>query len=358
VTDGCTCEPTYYVCVREGRRLHRERVGRNRKQAERALRKIGAQVDDGDYRPQQNIRFCDWADRWLASLERKETTKDSYRSTVAWATKLLGEKVVRRLRPDDIARFNAHLRDQGMSASTRAKHLRVLGACLNAAAVHGYAARNPVRDLPKAERPRPHRKEAAYFEDDELIRLYAQVPGGLVRVLFEIALKSGLRQGELLALTWGDVDLQEAVIRVRRSVTNGHLSLPKNHERRDVDLTADVVERLGAWWGECGRPVDNVLLCPADSGGYLTPSTLLRRDLYPAMKRADVPREGPTGENRTFHSFRHTYARVALESGAELTWLQRQLGHSSLSVTVGIYGHWSRAQRKAQAKRLEGVFAV
>jgi integrase len=353
VSDGCTCEPTYYVVVREGRRLHRERVGKNRKLAERALRKIGAQVDDGEYRPQQNIRFRDWADRWLASLERKETTKDSYRSTVAWASKLLGEKVVRRLRTEDIARFNAHLRERGISASTRAKHLRVLGACLHAAVAHGYAAGNPVRDLPKAERPRPHRKE-----DEELIRLYAEVPDGLFRDLFEVALKTGMRQGELLALTWGDVDLGEAVIRVRRSVTDGYVSLPKNHERRDVDLTADVVELLGAWWGECERPLDGVLVFPADAGGYLTPSTILRRELYPAMKRAELPREGPTGEKRTFHSLRHTFARVALEHGADLTWLQRHLGHSSLAVTVGIYGHWSRAQRKAQTRRLEGVFAV
>lgn len=76
------------------------------------------------------------------------------------------------------------------------------------------------------------------------------------------------------------------------------------------------------------------------------------------MKRAEIPREGPTGEKRTFHSFCHTFARIALEHGADPTWLQRHLGHSSLAVTVGIYGHWSRAQRRAQTKRLEGAFAI
>lgn len=72
-------------------------------------------------------------------------------------------------------------------------------------------------------------------------------------MLFLVALKTGMRLGELTALTWADVDLAEAVIRVRRSYTDGHLSTPKNHERRDVDLTGDVVELLGAWWGELGR---------------------------------------------------------------------------------------------------------
>jgi hypothetical protein len=81
--DGCTCEPTFYVVVRDGRRNHAERVGKSRRNAERALRKIGVQVDDGIYRPQQNIRFETWADKWLSSLERKATTVDSYRSTVA-----------------------------------------------------------------------------------------------------------------------------------------------------------------------------------------------------------------------------------------------------------------------------------
>ena len=156
--------------------------------------------------------------------------------------------------------------------------------------------------LPKAERPRPTRREAAYFENDELPRLFVAIGGeGVYRLLFETALKTGMRLGELSALTWGDVDLVEAVIRVRRSYTDGHLSTPKNHERRDVDLTADLVETLGAWWGELGKPGDETLVFPGETpSGYLNPTAVLRRELYPAMKRAKVERVGPTGEKRTF----------------------------------------------------------
>lgn len=60
-------------------------------------------------------------------------------------------------------------------------HLRVLGACLNSAIAHGYAGRNAVKDLPKAEKPRAQRKEAAYFEQDELPKLFGVVPGGVYR---------------------------------------------------------------------------------------------------------------------------------------------------------------------------------
>jgi integrase len=92
--------------------------------------------------------------------------------------------------------------------------------------------------------------------------------------------------------------------------------------------------------------------------GYLNPTTVLRRELYPAMKAAEIPRVGPTGEKRTFHSFRHTYAKRALENGRRITWLSRHLGHSSLKVTTDIYGHFERAERKREAEAMAGVFGV
>jgi integrase len=102
-----------------------------------------------------------------------------------------------------------------------------------------------------------------------------------------------------------------------------------------------------------------VLVFPGDGKrGYIVDSTIRRRELYPAMRRAGIPREGPTGELRTFHSFRHTFAKRALESGAQITWLSRHLGHSSLKVTTDVYGHWERAERKRQAELLLGAFGV
>jgi integrase len=355
--DGCNCRPTYYVIVRDGRSNHAERVGKDRQAAKRALRKIGVQEDEGSYAPQQTIRFETWGEQWRRSLERKQTTIDNYRSTIGYATEAFGGVPVRRLRTAHLAKLNDLLRERKLAASTRAKHLRVLNACLASAVEHGYAGQVP--KLPKAERPRPTRKEAAYFENDEIPRLFTQVEEGVYRVLFLTALKTGIRLGELSALTWADLDLVEAVIRVRRTYTDGHLSVPKNHERRDVDLTGDLVETLGAWWGECGKPADECLVFPGETiSGYLCPTTVLRRELYPAMRLAEVPRIGPTGEKRTFHSLRHTYAKRALENGRRITWLSRHLGHSSLSVTTETYGHWERAERKREAELMEGVFGV
>jgi integrase len=175
-----------------------------------------------------------------------------------------------------------------------------------------------------------------------------------------VALKTGMRQGELLGLRWSDVDLEQALVRVRRSYTGGTMSTPKNRERRDVDLISDVVELLTGWRrvSASGNPRESLVFPGDDASLFLTPSVLLRRQLYPAMVRASIPRVGPTHEKRTFHSFRHTFAKRALERGAQITWLSRHLGHSSLKVTTDIYGHWERAERKLQAAKMEGAFPV
>ena len=133
---------------------------------------------------------------------------------------------------------------------------------------------------------------------------------------------------------------------------------PKNRERRDVDLISDVVDLI-TWWRDEHECSTDDLVFPGEKGNtFLSPTVVLRRHLYPAMAAAEIQRAGPTLEKRTFHSFRHTFAKRALESGAQVTWLSRHLGHSSLKVTTDIYGHWERAERKIQAAKMEGAFPV
>lgn len=97
---------------------------------------------------------------------------------------------------------------------------------------------------------------------------------------------------------------------------------------------------------EMGVPADDVLGFPAQgTTGYIGQRSVLGV-LCAAMGRADVPREGRKGALRTFHSFRHTYAKRALAAGASVPWLQRQLGHSTITVTNDRYGHFERAGRR------------
>lgn len=339
-------------------------MGKNRKVAGRAKDKLQVQEDEGTFQPQRNMRFEDFGVQWREGLERpKDSTKDSYRSSVEWATKAFGGKLVRHLTPDDVTHMVTLMRKARLSRSTRAKHLRVVSGCLDAAVRRDYAARNPIAQLAGNEKPEAETREAPFFVEAELPRLFAEIPEGVYRVFCEVALKTGMREGELAALTWGDIEMSEAVIHVCRAYRSGRVSTPKNRKKREVHLTADVVDLLGRWWGELGSPGDDVLVFPGSGKtGYIENHTLLKQMLYPAMKRAGIPRECPEGrargEKRTFHSFRHTFAKQALARKASLSWLQEHLGHSSINVTRDIYGHFERAEHKKQIKELEGAFGV
>ena len=85
---------------------------------------------------------------------------------------------------------------------------------------------------------------------------------------------------------------------------------------------------------------------------------ILRRELYPAMGRAGIARVGPTGEKRTFHSLRHTFARIAIENNRPTFWLSKHLGHSSLDVTSKVYGHFEKETRRREAEAIAGAFGV
>ena len=356
--EGCTCSPTFYVFVHQSGKLSKEKIGKNEKVAKRKRDKLQVQEDEGTFEALKNIKFEKWADQWTGSLERKSTTVRSYETTMNFAKRAFGSKNVRAVSLGDISALNTSMREAGKSESTRGKHLRVLHACFASAIAHDYTAMNPVKKLPKSEKPSLVHREAAYFTNEELPRLFVAIPDGLYRVFFETALKTGMREGELVALTWGDIELGESVISVRHSFTEGELTTPKNKRSRKVDVSADVVDLLGAWWGECGKPEDDVLVFPGSRSGVFLHDGVIRNNFYEAMERAGVPREGPTGERRTIHSLRHTYAKRALESGRAIFWLSRQLGHSSVNVTTERYGHWEASERKREAELMAGVFGL
>lgn len=198
----------------------------------------------------------------------------------------------------------------------------------------------------------------AYYTDEELARLWPELAYRPVYLyLCKTAVLTGLRLGELAALEWeGDVDLLNRELHVRQTYTSGiGVGSPKSGEPRTVDLTPQAAALLEEWFTESGG---EGLVFEREDGGYLEPRYLTRHVLYPALERAGVPRVGERARKRDFDSFRHSFARIALEHGAEITWVQKQLGHSSITLTVDLYGSWARAAEKEQAEKLGAAFPV
>ena len=374
---GCTCTPLYHVVLRQSGKLIREPVGHNRKEATRALDATRGDVARRRYRVLEEIAFDAWADRWLAGFTGKANSKRVYESTIGYAKVVFGKTKVRDLTPADVRRVLDHIREENerrlradnerrakrgeqpreVSPATLAKHLRQLGACLEAAIAEGYASENPVRGLHKTARPKVARSQPAYYTDEELARLWPELAERPVyAAICKAAVLTGLRFGELAALEWSDVDLLNRELHVARTFTIGvGITTPKSNEPRTVDLTPQAAALLEAWLVESGG---DGLVFEREDGGHLDSHYLTVYVLYPALERAGVSRVGERGRKRNFHSFRHTFARIALEHGAEITWVQRQLGHSSITLTVDTYGSWARSAEKAQAERLGAAFPV
>jgi integrase len=364
--NGCRCTPLFHVVSRHAGKLIREPVGHNRKEAARALDARRGDIARRRFRVTENVRFDKWADRWIASLRaagRKESTVRGYEVTLAYAKGPLGAMTVRDIRPSDVSNLLDEIAKKprtrkAVTQSTLAKHLRQLGSCLGAAVSEGYAEENPVARLHSTRRPRATRLPPAYFTDSELSRLWPELNERPVySYLCRIALATGMRAGELAALRWSDVSMSTNEIRVARTYDAGVGETPtKSGNARTIDLSPQAAALFAAWFtlGAGGGG----LVFEKETGGHVDSAYVIRRVLYPAMTRGGISRKGEHGRNRTFHSFRHTFARITLENGAEITWVKEQLGHQSINLTVDTYGRWGRTAQKRQAERLAGVFPV
>jgi len=363
---GCTCTPgpLYHVVSSIDGRLFREPVGHNRKEAERRLRAIKVAIDQDEYAAPQNLRFSEWADSWLEGLRREETTRRTYASSLEYAKQVIGGKQLRKLTPADIRVFLDHVErvnrkrtpPRQVSPTTLAKHLRQLGACLQAAKTERLISENPVRLLASSAKPKAQKKRPSYFTNDELGRLWPELADQpLMSYLCRLPVATGMRFGELAALRWSDVNLIDAEILVSRTYVSGTgEKSTKSGEPRTIDLTPQAKRLLEEWYPNTSG---DGLVFEREIGGYLESGRVLDL-LYGAMEGAGIARLGERGGKRTFHSFRNTFARIALEGGAQLTWVQAQLGHSTITLTRDVYGAWSRRAEKFEAERLDGAFTV
>jgi integrase len=382
---GCTCKPSYYTFHRDrsGRVVKGPRI-RDKRVAEQTRTKLQADLDAGrvGIRQERNIDFNTWADTWLDQHTAKPSTLELYRHTVSVAKRAFGNMTLRDIEASDIRRFFDLLRkeaqDRGrpITATTVNRHYRALHSCL-AAAVPEFVSVNPATLLNRSFRPKAESERWDYFTDDELARLWRSFEKRQDMVglyLSKTAVATGLRIGELAALTRKDVDLTARTLTVRQAYRTGvGVSTPKSGKARIVQLTGDAAGVLRAWLELRSADLfqEEALLFASRTGGHLDRNNVTKRILYPAMREAEpikgvrlkkgewgIPRIGERGNERSFHSFRHTYARLVLEAGGDRFWLQQQLGHSTAAMTER-YSMWSKQAERAQAASFAaGAFHV
>lgn len=181
---------------------------------------------------------------------------------------------------------------------------------------------------------------------DELRLLIDAAEAGFYRTLFLTAALTGARPGELRALRWSQIDLENGVCSIRRAHSHAHVRgeqrrpegrvyAPKTQAGvRDIPLEPPLVAALRRWKLQCS-PTSGDLVFPGPSGLPFHESSVLRQGLYPAWERANLRRF-------SLYALRHWFASFLILKGAPVTEVAHLLGHSDPTVTLRRYTHWFR----------------
>lgn len=213
---------------------------------------------------------------------------------------------------------------------------------------------------------RPHGvkgRSGRALTDQEIDALYAACAGTPDELFLRIILQCGLRPGEVSALTWRDVDLDAGTISVNKAVKKDQsVGLPKSDAGiRTVPIPADLLQLMS---DSSGSPF--ALVCPKQSGGYHTKSSL--RKLWDrtvaGMIRQQRPEDGADGprvvlktetDPPRLYDLRHTYCTNLEKAGVPINIACRLMGHSDISVTSKIYTHASEAALEMARDLINGA---
>jgi integrase len=234
---------------------------------------------------------------------------------------------------EEIERYKGDQLRAGRSRKTVNNHLIVLRRMFGVAEEWGLMARSPrVRWL---KLPDPEFDFLTFEESHQLVA----AAEGEWRTMVMVATRSGLRQGELLALRWKDVDLGARKIVVRRSVWEGIVGTTKGGRAREVELSPDTVAALKAQRHLRGE----LVFCNAD--GTMLTKNQCRRPLYDACGRAGIRKIG-------WHILRHTFASHLVMRGVPIKVVQELLGHRDIKTTMR-YAHLAPESRREAVALLD-----
>jgi integrase len=276
-------------------------------------------------------------DEWLLSRQGvlRSSTVDTYRRHLAHARPALARIRLARLAPTDLERLYASLLAAGRAPMTVRHVHAVLHAMLEHAMRQGRVPRN-VASLVDA--PAAQQQEMTTLTAEQARRLLDAAKGDPLEALYVLALTTGMRRGELLALRWPDVDLERGSLQVtgglvRDSRADGgqlRVGPPKTkRSRRQVELGVLAVDALRR---HRARASASGFVFATPTGHPLDPGNVLRRSFWPLLARTGVP-------HIRFHDLRHTAATLQFGMGTHPKVVADMLGHASVAITLDTYSH-------------------
>lgn len=331
-----------------GRR--RTLYAKTRQEAQRKLAAAIRERDAGMVPVPERVTLTGYLKTWLELIEQtvRKTTWVKYEEVVRLhVLPYIGQARLNRLGPADIQLLYSRLLDKGASPQS-VKHVHnVLHRAMQQALKWDLVSRNVVT---LAQPPKVERQVMQSLTPEQARHFLEVAQTDRLGALYVLALTTGMRQGELLAAKWVDVDLEAGSIGIQRSKTKQgrrHVSLTglavdalKAHRVRQLE------ERLvaGALWHDSG------LIFTSTAGTALHASNLRNRSFSALLVRAGLPKV-------RFHDLRHSTASLLLSLGIHPKIVSEMLGHSRVGITLDTYSHALPGLQRDAVKELERLLA-
>ena len=354
-----------------GDRKQKKKTFKTKKDAEKWVSDTIAEVNRGTYIEPAKTTVRDWLTDWLKSYGKQNLAPTTYQGHKMIIEKHLipelGGIPLSDLKPKHIRDYHSKalesgrkdgkvkLLGPGLSATTVNQHHRVLREALQHALELEMIARNPA-DAVKPPRKVKHEIKFLPVEDaNKIINLFK---GTYLFVPVFLAVTTGARRAEILALSWPDIDLEKGIANIRRGLyTTKEQGLffkeTKNKtSQRAVDISPEVIRNLKAHKKEQSREKlalgggydDSQLVCSLQNGKPIIPATLTKR-FQEVTKKA--------GYKVTFHQLRHAHASFLLQQGDHPKVVSERLGHSNIAITMDLYSHVAPTLQKEAAAKLD-----
>jgi integrase len=337
--------------------------GESRQEVAKRLSEARHQVDRGFPLPGERLTVGQHLTNWIEGtrLYVKPSTRRRYQEYVlVHLIPGLGHIPLSKLTMQQVQAFYTHKLDAGMAGTTLHHLHTILRQALKQAVKLGLVPYN-VTDQMKA--PRRTDREMAPLTEDQAQQLRKVVAGDRFEALYTLALTTGMREGELLALRWQEVDLEQASLVVRMGLQRDgtHYSLAETktaRSRRRIGLSKTAVAALRAHWvhqqeeRQALGPAWNAafdLVFPNTIGEVMNANNFVIQHFKKALVKASLP-------NIRFHELRHTAATILLSHGVNVKVVSEMLGHADVSTTLRVYAHVIPHMQQAAADVMDALF--
>lgn len=321
----------YYAVIALNGKRKWFRGGPAKKDAQRELNEKLGELEARTYRELPKITFEQFTEIWVrdyAEISLKPSTKNLFKDTLERL--LLPAFSSTQISDIAIGHLQAYVsnRAKTVKPNTVRNELTVIKLIFKHALRWGYIKHNPTLNI---ERPKIEKSEIEVLSPGEF-ETFLENSEKPYRIAFLTAFLTGTRAGELWGLQWGDIDWNSRQIHVKRSLWNHQFQKPKTKNAiRKIDMTERLIKELKAWKLAC--PVNEHDLVFPSPEGYATMHTnVMKRFFYPALRRAGL-------RQVSFHSLRHSNASFRIHVGQNIKYIQGQLGHASINMTMDVYGH-------------------